>query len=81
PGNLVWAAADEDGRQGHPVLFSSALFTRLMALEGDDGARSVIKAAGGGVHLIPLPGGRARRDLDTPEAWRAWRAERRKLRD
>lgn len=81
PGNLIWSAADEDGRQGHPILFSRALFTQLMTLEGDNGARSVVKAVGDRLHLVPLPGGRARRDLDTPEEWKAWHAEQRKKRD
>ncbi|PJE36025.1 nucleotidyltransferase family protein, partial [Pseudooceanicola lipolyticus] len=29
------------------------------------------------VQLVPLPGQRARADLDTPEDWAAWRARHR----
>ncbi|APX11285.1 nucleotidyltransferase family protein [Tateyamaria omphalii] len=73
---LIWRGATEDGRGGHPIVFAHALFSDLQNLIGDDGGRSVVASAGNRVHLVPLPGKRARRDLDTPEDWAAWRAAR-----
>lgn len=75
PEALIWRAATEDGKPGHPVIFSAALYPQIAALRGDDGARAVVQAAAGRVHLTPLPGQRARLDLDTPEAWAAWRRD------
>ena len=53
----------------------AALFDQLKHLRGDDGGRAVVRAAADRMQLVPLPGQRARRDLDTPEDWAAWRAE------
>lgn len=71
----VWRATTQDGKPGHPTVFAAALFESLRALTGDTGARDVIQMAQEHVAHIPLPGTRARRDLDTPEAWALWRAE------
>ena len=65
-------ACDRDGRPGHPVAFPARLLPELGRLQGDAGARAVL--ANHPPRLIPLPGHRATRDLDTPEAWTAWRA-------
>ncbi|SIN91315.1 nucleotidyltransferase family protein [Vannielia litorea] len=73
PQALVWRGATEDGKPGHPVIFAAPLYEKIMQLQGDDGARAVVAAAGDRVHLTPLPGQHARLDLDTPEAWAAWR--------
>lgn len=55
-----------DGR-GHPVLFGRDSFPALLALRHDEGARSVVSAAGAAVEQVPvdalLP-----LDVDTPEA-------------
>lgn len=75
PDNLIWRGATEAGAPGHPVIFASALFKLLAGLRGDSGGREAVAAAAGRVHLVPLPGDAARRDLDTPEDWAAWRAE------
>ena len=76
PGNKVWRGTTQDGAPGHPIVFAAPLFPDLAALAGDEGGRSVVAAAGKDVCLVLLPGQRARADLDTPEAWAAWRAER-----
>ncbi|MBY6152715.1 nucleotidyltransferase family protein [Vannielia litorea] len=73
PDALIWRGATEDGKPGHPVIFSSKLYGKIEQLQGDDGAKSVVATAGDRVHLTPLQGQRARLDLDTPEAWAAWR--------
>ena len=74
---LVWRAATEDGRPGHPIIFAAALFDQLKQLSGDDGGRAVVRGAGARVQMVPLPGQRARLDLDTPEDWAAWRKPQR----
>lgn len=76
PGALIWRGATEDGRGGHPIIFERTLFPAFAKLRGDDGGRDIVKQAGDRVHLVPLPGKRARLDLDTPEDWAAWRAAR-----
>jgi molybdenum cofactor cytidylyltransferase len=43
-----------------------------LSLHGDQGARAVL--AQEDVGLIALPGQNAITDLDTPEAWAAWRS-------
>jgi molybdenum cofactor cytidylyltransferase len=40
------AAPMLDGRQGHPVLLSAALFPDLSSLSGDRGARSLLERLG-----------------------------------
>lgn len=64
------------GRFGHPVVFPPDLLPALRALGGDRGARSVILANEDRLRLHELPGEAAITDLDTPEAWAAWRALR-----
>ena len=71
---LIWHAVTEDGQRGHPVVFAQPLFARFADLRGDVGAKEVVKSAGKRVQHVPLPGQRARLDLDTPEEWAAWRA-------
>ncbi|MBK0328303.1 nucleotidyltransferase family protein [Rhodobacteraceae bacterium F11138] len=71
---LVWRGATEPGKPGHPVVFSARMFDRIAQLSGDSGGREAIAAVRDHVQLIPLPGNRARLDLDTPQDWAAWRA-------
>lgn len=69
----VWRAVTETGVPGNPVVFTPALRPKLLGLTGDDGARGVVASAGRVVD-VPLPGSRARLDLDTQAAWADWRA-------
>lgn len=71
----IWRGATEDGRPGHPIIFDQSLFAGLKQLKGDSGGHEVVNSAGK-IHLVPLPGQRARLDLDTPEDWAAWRKTR-----
>lgn len=71
PGRIV-RAASEDGTPGQPVLFPPEMVPEMAHLEGDEGARRLLK--GRQVVACPLPGRRALIDLDTPEEWAAWRA-------
>ncbi|MCB1389082.1 MAG: nucleotidyltransferase family protein [Rhodobacteraceae bacterium] len=65
-------ATGADGTPGHPVIFPAPLLPLFDDLRGDDGARAILRK-----HppvLLALPGDHALTDLDTPEAWDAWRA-------
>lgn len=68
----VIRATDAEGRFGHPTLLPARLLPALATLRGDTGARDVI--AREILRPCPLGGNRATLDLDTPEAWAAWRA-------
>ena len=61
-----------EGRPGHPVLFPRRYFEELAAVDGDRGGRALIRAHG--ARVVDLAPGHATTDLDTPEAWAAWRA-------
>ncbi|MBC7156358.1 MAG: NTP transferase domain-containing protein [Rhodobacteraceae bacterium] len=74
PATPVLRATAADGTPGHPVIVPARLFPRLATLHGDTGARAIL--AGETVRAVALPGRRATTDLDTPEAWAAWRRAR-----
>jgi molybdenum cofactor cytidylyltransferase len=64
-GVLAVAPQYRDGR-GHPVLFGRECFAALCALEGDQGARSVLTALGDDLAMVlvdePTP-----LDVDSPD--------------
>ena len=66
-------AMTSDGAPGHPVIFPASALPALRALSGDTGAKSILKGFGTSVIRHPLADQRALVDLDTPEAWTAWR--------
>lgn len=74
PDASVWRGATETGKPGHPLIIASTLFPGFAALTGDTGGQRILAAHSERTVCIPLPDGRARRDLDTPEDWAAWRA-------
>lgn len=71
--DAILRGASADGRPGHPVIFPADLRSALQDLRGDEGARSVLIRHHARVQLIALPDQHALTDLDTPEAWAAWR--------
>ena len=74
-GAEICRAVSADGRPGHPVLFSRRFFENLAALRGDEGARTLMAAAGDFLRLVPTEADHALTDLDTPEAWTRYRAK------
>ncbi|MGY6703145.1 nucleotidyltransferase family protein [Roseinatronobacter sp.] len=64
-------AASADHVPGHPVILPRMYFAAMQALQGDQGAREILRAHP--PYLRPLSGQRALTDLDTPEDWDAWR--------
>lgn len=72
----ICRATDDSGKPGHPVIFPSMYFAQIQRLSGDHGAKAIL--ARHPPRVCRLPGLRATTDLDTPEAWAAWRAGRAK---
>lgn len=75
PDRILRGAA-EDGTPGHPVVFPEWTLPELARLEGDGGARDLLRRHADRVDLVALPGFHAVTDLDTPEDWAAWRKGR-----
>ena len=73
-GPWAWRGATEDNKPGHPILFEQSIYADLLNMRGDTGASEILAQHADKVKLVPLPGQRARLDLDTPEDWDAWRA-------
>jgi CTP:molybdopterin cytidylyltransferase MocA len=69
PEHIV-ASGYDDGTCGAPCLFPRRHFEELLALQGQGGARSVLRAHRDEVHRVANP--RACIDIDTPEACRRW---------
>lgn len=76
PPRPILRATDARGVPGHPVVFPPDLFDALRELHGDTGARGVVAAHRDRLRLLPLPGGHATTDLDTPADWARWRARK-----
>ncbi|WP_235610778.1 nucleotidyltransferase family protein [Bordetella sp. H567] len=57
------AAPVHDGRRGHPVAFAWDLLPELAALDGDEGARALLKRHG--VYELPCADPGVLRDIDT----------------
>jgi CTP:molybdopterin cytidylyltransferase MocA len=53
-----------DGISGPPVIFPRALFQRLLRLQGDAGARPLLRRYTGGLEKVPMAN--AAFDLDQP---------------
>ena len=54
------------GQRGHPVGFAASCRDALLALAGDNGARSVVQRYG--AHLLPVDDAGCVHDVDTPQA-------------
>ncbi|KQI67242.1 hypothetical protein AN189_16740 [Loktanella sp. 3ANDIMAR09] len=76
PDALIWRGATIDGRPGHPILCDASLAPRFAHLTGDSGGSEIMKTFSDQTVLVRFSDDRARLDLDTPEAWAAWRAAR-----
>ncbi|SEQ24282.1 CTP:molybdopterin cytidylyltransferase MocA [Loktanella sp. DSM 29012] len=73
---LIWRGATADGRPGHPILCDASLRPRFAHLTGVSGGSEIMKTFTDQTVLVRFSDDRARLDLDTPEAWAAWRAAR-----
>ncbi|KNG95558.1 nucleotidyltransferase family protein [Pseudaestuariivita atlantica] len=75
-GEQIVQGAGADMTPGHPVLFPPACRGDLLKCTGDTGARTVIAAHAHRLLRVSLPDNHALTDLDTPEAWAAYLANR-----
>lgn len=64
------------GRIGNPVLFRRDLFPDLARLEGDEGARGLLRARPNDVLRVPVSAGAPPPDVDTEADYRALLARR-----
>jgi molybdenum cofactor cytidylyltransferase len=60
------AAPSWQGQRGHPVGFAQVLGSELAALTGDVGAKALIQAHLGQMHIIDCDDSGIVRDIDTP---------------
>ena len=67
-GTAAIVQATGQGNPGNPVLFDHTLFAELLSLEGDMGARNVVKNHADKRLLVEI-GDAAARDFDTPAAF------------
>jgi len=74
-GDRAIVAPVHDGRRGHPVLFAGVYRGELAALEGDSGARQVIRRHGDCLVEVAVQDPGVLRDLDTPAAYRRMRKD------
>ena len=66
-GATIAAPAERaSGTRGHPVGFRSGVRQELLALRGDEGARSVIQRHRGSVVLVEVDDAGITRDIDRP---------------
>ena len=61
------AVPEFEGRIGNPAALSAALFAKVMALQGDRGARALIEGLGEAVVRISAPDAGVLYDVDRPE--------------
>ncbi len=73
-GSSIICPVTQNGSRGHPVLFDTAYLENLVALEGDVGAKSILKSVPDAVYEVQMDDAVVL-DLDTPEAWAAWEAK------
>lgn len=63
---LAAAVSKSNGERGHPVGFSRALFDELRQLDGDEGARGVLRRHQDALVDVPVDDPGIFRDIDTP---------------
>lgn len=76
-GVMAVAPRYREGR-GHPVLFGRSTFSALQALQGDEGAKTLLESLGPDLALVDVDE-RMPADVDTPHALRELDALRRRM--
>ena len=64
----VYTGASGERVPGHPVFLARSTWSELARLDGDRGARDLLRARPDWLHELPLRG-RPPLDIDTPEDW------------
>jgi len=65
----VYAGAAGEKVPGHPVFLARSTWAELARLDGDQGARDLLRARPDWLHELPMAGAPPV-DIDTPEDWR-----------
>jgi molybdenum cofactor cytidylyltransferase len=68
---FIICPTDPNGKRGHPVLFDAKFLENLSNLQGDIGAKAIVKAVPEWVFEVPMDAA-VTLDLDTPQAWEVW---------
>lgn len=68
-----------DGRNGHPVIFSRAMFDELRSADPKAGAKAVLRAHSSAIINVDLEDPAVLGDIDTPEDYRRLLASREDL--
>ncbi len=63
--NAIVFPAGPDGRQGHPVVWPRALFSKLMKLSGDQGAKALLQSHRERIVTLPIADAAPFLDIDT----------------
>ncbi|TBO31413.1 nucleotidyltransferase family protein [Aquabacterium lacunae] len=66
------AAPVHQGHRGHPVGFAAHWRASLLALQGDAGARDLLRTHADRVTAVPVDDPGCLLDVDTPQAWQDW---------
>lgn len=61
------AAPAHDGKRGHPVGFAKSYYAQLAALQGDEGARAILRRDHASVVLVAVDDPGIHGDIDTPD--------------
>lgn len=72
--SMILRARSASKQPGHPIIFPSALLSAFWHLTGDSGAQRLIQRHAEHLRYFDVDDERVCLDLDTPEAWAAWRA-------
>ena len=70
--HLIIRPITPTGKYGNPVLFDARFMENLRAIDGDQGARDILKSVPEYIHHVKMPDEAVTCDLDTPEAWEKW---------
>ncbi len=70
PGHLATAPV-YDRQRGNPVIVSPALFPQIASLQGDVGARNILRTLDTCLLLLPVDDPGVLKDIDTPEQYQA----------
>ncbi len=71
-GRAICVAA-RNGKRGNPVLWARRFFAEMQTLDGDQGARSLVRRYEDAVCEVDMPDDGVLVDLDTPDALEAFR--------
>lgn len=67
PKSKIWRAIANDGRPGHPTLFSKSIFPYFASLSGDSGAKEILSQNKDFVANIKFSDDAPVVDIDTPQ--------------